>query len=199
MFNVLANYWNILISYRHQVRKMKVLQIILLIVFSVGATVSYADPPASKGKTFSSKIQKTVPQKSSNTVSLSFSLFQKLMNMKSAAVAQYLKQQGCKVEQSGEGVYEVKVKNGGITIFYPSYHSPRRGVGPVEFYTSDRNIYQQWVKSLQNADYTYLSDDIWVGDNAHKPEFGIMNNIGNKMEGADYSGTATLFLSAYPM
>ena len=72
MFNVLANYWNILISYRHQVRKVNVLQIILLIVFSVGATVSYADPPASKGKTFSSKIQKTVPQKSSNTVSLSW-------------------------------------------------------------------------------------------------------------------------------
>ena len=54
---------------------MKVLQIILLIVFSVGATVSYAEPPASKGKTFSSKIQKTVRQKSSNSVLLSIAKF----------------------------------------------------------------------------------------------------------------------------
>lgn len=119
--------------------------------------------------------------------------------MKPAVVAQYLKQQGCKVEQGGEGLYEVRLKNGGITIYYPSYHSPRRGIGSVEFYTSDRNICQQWIKNLRNADYTYFRDDIWVGDNAHKPEFGVMNNIGNEMDGAYYSGTATLFLSAYPM
>lgn len=119
--------------------------------------------------------------------------------MKPAAVVQYLKQQGCKVEQGGVGLYEVKLKNGGITIYYPSYHSPRRGIGPVEFYTSDRNVYQQWIKSLRNADYTYFDNDIWVGDNAHKPEYGVMNNIGNEMKDADYSGTATLFLSAYPM
>ena len=165
---------------------------------SSGKNVSLTD------YTYQSKYK--IPKQDKNTIdgveqkiNLSLDLFQKLMNMKPTAVAQYLKQQGYKVEQCGEGVYEVKVKNGGITIYYPSYHSPRRGIGPVEFYTSDRNIYQQWVKSLQNADYTYFRDDIWIGDNAHKPEFGVMNNIGNKMDGADYSGTATLFLSAYPM
>lgn len=163
----------------------------------VGATVSYANPPVSKGKATSSN-QKNSPQKKNMfSVSLSFTLFQKLINMKPAAVVQYLKQQGCKVEQGGVGLYEVKLKNGGITIYYPSYHSPRRGIGHVEFYTSDRNIYQQWLKSLRNADYTYFQNDIWIGDNAHKPEFGVMNNIGNEMDGADYSGTATLFLSAY--
>lgn len=150
----------------------------------------YPQPTTSSGSQ-----SRNVAQK----INLSFALFQKLMSMKPAAVVQYLKQQGCKVEQGGEGVYEAKVKNGGITIYYPSYHAPRRGVGPVEFYTTDRNVCKQWITSLRNADYTYFDNDIWVGDNAHKPEYGVMNNIGNEMEDADYSGTATLFLSVYPM
>ncbi len=154
----------------------------------------YPQPTTASGSQSSS-----VAQKVAQKINLSFGLFQKLVSMKPAAVVQYLKQQGCKVEQGGEGVYEAKVKNGGITIYYPSYHAPRRGVGSVEFYTTDRNISQQWIKSLQNADYTYFDNDIWIGDNAHKPEYGVMNNIGNEMEDADYSGTATLFLSAYPM
>lgn len=150
----------------------------------------YPQPTTASGSQSKNVVQK---------INLSFALFQKLVSMKPAAVVQYLKQQGCKVEQGGEGVYEAKVKNGGITIYYPSYHAPRRGVGPVEFYTTDRNVCKQWITSLQNADYTYFDNDIWIGDNAHKPEYGVMNNIGNEMEDADYSGTATLFLSAYPM
>lgn len=82
----------------------KVFQIFFILTLCVGATVSYANPPVIKGKPTSSPVQKTASQKkSTSSVSLSFSLFQKLMNMKPAVVAQYLKQQGCKVEQGGEG------------------------------------------------------------------------------------------------
>ena len=180
---------------------MKVLQIILLIVFSVGATVSYADPPASKGKTFSSKIQKTVPQKSSNTVSLSFSLFQKLMNMKSAAVAQYLKQQGCKVEQSGDGIYEAKVKGGTVYIFYPSYHSPRIGIGPVEFCTGDLKVCYSWYDALRNAEYgVYSNDGLWSKERnvSAYPIFGVLNTFGTGREDDDYAQSCTLYVKAYP-
>lgn len=172
-------------------------------VLLVGATITYANPPVSKGKATSSQFQKTVSQKKSTlAVSLSFSLFQKLMNMKPAAVTQYLKQHGCKVEQGGEGLYEANVKGGTIYIYYPSYHSPRAGIGPVEFCTGDLKVCYAWYDALRNADYgVYSNDGLWSKERnvSAYPIFGILNTLGAGREDDDYANGCTLYLKAYPL
>ncbi len=103
-------------------KKKFILIILIVIVTNLANGVSYASQPMSKVPTTSNNAS---VKKGSTSVTLSFSLFQKLMNMKPTAVVQYLKQQGCKVEQSGDGIYSANVKGGAIFIYYPSYHSPR--------------------------------------------------------------------------
>ncbi len=78
------------------------LSLLIVVVVSIFAAASYSASPGSNGKVLSQSTNKTATTKKKSTqISLSFTLFQKLMNMKPTAVTQYLKQQGCKVDQSG--------------------------------------------------------------------------------------------------
>lgn len=182
-------------------RRFKIVKIIIFAIMSMISAVSYATQPVSNTKSNSLTTSNTASvKKGSTSVSLSFSLFQKLMNMKSSAVAQYLKQQGCKVEQCGEGIYSANVKGGDIYIYYPSYHSPRVGIGPVEFYTQDLKVLYAWYDALRNADYgVYSNDGLWSKERnvSAYPIFGVVNNLDDD-SGEDYSGGCTLYLKSYP-
>ncbi len=170
---------------------------LIVVVTNLANGVSYASQPMSKVPTTSNNAS---VKKGSTSVTLSFSLFQKLMNMKPTAVVQYLKQQGCKVEQSGDGIYSANVKGGAIYIYYPNYHSPRVGIGPVEFYTQDLKVLYAWYDALRNADYgVYSNDGLWSKERnvSAYPIFGVVNNLGDD-SGEDYSGGCTLYLQSYP-
>lgn len=169
----------------------------LVVVMNLANGVSYASQPMSKATTTSKNAS---VKKESTSVTLSFSLFQKLMNMKPSAVAQYLNQQGCKIEHCGEGIYSTNVKGGAIYIYYPSYHSPRVGIGPVEFYTQDLKVLYAWYDALRNADYgVYSNDGLWSKERnvSAYPIFGVVNNL-DYDSGEDYSGGCTLYLKSYP-
>lgn len=182
-------------------RGKKLLSLLIVVVVSILTATSYSASPVSNGKALSQSTNKTAQtKKKSAQISLSFTLFQKLMNMKPAAVAQYLKQQGCKIEQCGEGIYSANVKGGAIYIYYPSYHSPRVGIGPVEFYTQDLKVLYAWYDALRNADYgVYSNDGLWSKERnvSAYPIFGVVNNLDDD-SGEDYSGGCTLYLKSYP-
>ncbi len=133
-------------------------------------------------------------------IDLSFGLFQDLISQTPESVVKYLKSKGCKVEQEGTGFYTAEVMGGTIGIYFPSYNSPRAGLGPVEFYTSEWSWYRVLVTGLENAGYEE-ENGIWIGGGGspHYPTFGTIDYSDVDMEGEDYAGGYTLYLKSYPI
>lgn len=128
-------------------------------------------------------------------INLSFGLFQKLVSMKPAAVVQYLKQHGCKLESDGY-VYSTNIRGGTIIIYPENFSQPRLGVGSVVFCTDDPKVRDAWYQSLRKAEFQ-LCNGVWCGDNAHKPVFSVIDYIGANEDDADYGDGCTLCLVAF--
>ncbi len=157
---------------------------------STGETVSLSD--------YMYETDIKMPKPKLPDVSLSFTLFEKLKDMKMNEVLQYLKQHGCKVKDGGDGYY-TEVSGGFISIYPPKISSPRIGVGPVEFSTEDTNVRDAWYKGLRKAGYSneYPDNSGWWGKNEYGcPIYGVYDTIGAEEED-DYAGVCTLFVKQY--
>lgn len=139
-------------------------------------------------------------QKRTPTISLSFSLFQKLIDKSSTEVLNYLKQLGC-VFKYQDGIYNASVKGGHILVYPNNYSRPRLGVGPVVFSTNDRKNCNLWRNSLDKAGYVdFAGNGLWNKErNVYGcPTFGIADWLDiSEDEGYDYAGSCYLYVSSY--
>lgn len=156
-----------------------------------GKDQKYIESDYPQPTTASKSQSRNVDQK----INLSFALFQKLVSMKPAAVVQYLKQHGCKLESDGY-VYSTSIRGGTIIIYPENFSQPRYGVGPVVFCTDDPKVRDAWYQSLRKAEFQ-LCNGVWCGDNAHKPVFSVIDYIGANEDDADYGDGCTLCLVAF--
>lgn len=183
-------------------KKINLLRFFVIAIASFFSICSYATQLSTKGESVSRITSLTAPpNKKTPQVTLSFNLFQKLIEMNTNGVLQYLKQKGCKIEHLGE-TYSCNVRGGTITIYPKKISFPRMGVGPVEFATTDRNVCNNWYKSLANAGYSneYTDNkDIWVKERCVYgcPTFGVTDWLGDGSTGEDYAGCCTLFVKKY--
>jgi len=174
-------------------KKHKFLKTLIIALMCIVALPSNATQRPSD-----SEAQTSIRQPKTNMqVTLSFTLFQQLMYKTTNEVIQYLKQRGCKIENSGES-YSTNVRGGTILIYPKSVSFPRAGKGPVEFCTEDANVRDAWYRGLRKNDYTPCGEDEWCGDNGHKPTFRVIDYIGVDIE-ADYAGVCTLCVQSFPM
>ncbi len=148
---------------------------------------------AAKNEYAPSETSVTQTKNKTATVSLSFTLFQKLKDMSTDGVLQYLKQRGCKITYSSE-VFYTKVSGGIITIYPPTISYPRIGVGPVEFTTDNPNVRNAWYRGLRNAGY-YVKDGFWNKNGS--PTYGVADYLGAGEGGEDYAGGCTLYVMQY--
>ncbi len=124
---------------------------------------------------------------------------QSMMNLsqkKAKEVIKILRDQGLHVEFSG-AFYTCDIPEGRITIF--DRDQPRAGIGAVEFGTSSKSVYRNWINQLEVLDYTTDNGNLWHGDNAHKFGFGVFDFSNVEEDGEDYAGGYTLCVSGFPM
>ncbi|MCM1142171.1 MAG: zinc ribbon domain-containing protein, partial [Muribaculum sp.] len=141
-----------------------------------------------------SRTENPVPSNTSDLLSVESMM--KLSKMKAKEVIKILKDKGLKVEYSG-AFYSCELPDGYITIF--DRNQPRAGVGAVEFGTSSKAVYRNWIKELKALDYSTDGDNLWCGDNAHKFCFGLFDFSEVEEDGEDYAGGYTLCVRGFPM
>lgn len=171
---------------------------LILCILSVITFSGYAAQPLSHNRSNCHSGKPGASSKATKPVTLSFTLFNNLCLKSTDEVLDYLKSQGCKIEYSCE-VFSTSVRGGTINIYPPQISYPRIGRGSVEFITTDPNVYKAWCRGLLKAGYESDKEGVWTHETAHWPVFGTVDYLDVDIDGADYGGSATLYLIAFPM
>ncbi len=161
--------------------KKLILKSLAVAIMGFMTTASYAALPSS-GIEYNMATQ----QASNSRVTLSLTLYQKLMYKKPAQIVQYLKQQGCTLKKV-DSYYITSVKGGYIYVFMKK---PLKGVAPICFSTSDNNVYEAWARSFRKQGYDTDNMGSWYGVSGHWPSFRV--DINGRTQ-------TILFLESYPL